>query len=49
MVLASVFRPLVVPSQPEDRAGVIGAAIMMIERVLSPDAIDRGIRRGVAA
>jgi hypothetical protein len=39
----------VVPSELEDRAGVIGAAIMMIEHVLSPDAIDRAIRRGVAA
>ncbi len=39
----------VVPSQLGDRAGVIGAAIMMIEHVLSPDAIDRAIRRGVAA
>jgi predicted NBD/HSP70 family sugar kinase len=39
----------VVPSQLEDRAGVIGAAIMMIEHVLSPAAIDRAIRRGVAA
>ena len=39
----------VVPSQLGDRAGVIGAAIMAIERVLSPDAIDRAIRRGVAA
>jgi predicted NBD/HSP70 family sugar kinase len=39
----------VVPSQLEDRAGVVGAAIMMIEHVLSPEAIDRAIRRGVAA
>jgi predicted NBD/HSP70 family sugar kinase len=39
----------VVPSRLGDRAGVIGAAIMAIERVLSPDAIDRVIRRGVAA
>jgi predicted NBD/HSP70 family sugar kinase len=39
----------VVPSQLDDRAGVIGAAIMMIEHVLSPEAIDRAIRRGVAA
>jgi len=28
---------------------VIGAAIMVIEHVLSPEAIDRVIRRGVAA
>jgi predicted NBD/HSP70 family sugar kinase len=39
----------VVPSELEDRAGVVGAAIMMIEHVLSPAAIDRAIRRGVAA
>jgi predicted NBD/HSP70 family sugar kinase len=39
----------VVPSQLGDRAGVIGAAIMVIEHVLSPDAIDRAIQRGVAA
>ena len=39
----------VVPSRLGDRAGVIGAAIMVIEHVLSPDAIDRAIRRGAAA
>ena len=39
----------VVPSQLGDRAGVIGAAIMVIEHVISPEAIDRVIRRGVAA
>ena len=39
----------VVPSRLGDRAGVIGAAIMAIEHVLSPDAIDRAIQRGVAA
>jgi predicted NBD/HSP70 family sugar kinase len=39
----------VVPSGLDDRAGVIGAAIMAIEHVLAPDAIDRAIRGGVAA
>jgi predicted NBD/HSP70 family sugar kinase len=39
----------VVPSQLEDRAGVVGAAIMMIEHVLLPNAVDRAIRGGVAA
>jgi predicted NBD/HSP70 family sugar kinase len=34
----------VVPSRLEDGAGVIGAAIMAIEKVLAPDAIDRAIR-----
>ena len=34
----------VVPSGLSDRAGVIGAAIMAIEHVLAPDAIDRAIR-----
>ncbi len=38
----------VVPSELGDRAGVIGAAIMMIEHVLSPDAIDRAIGRSAA-
>jgi len=37
----------VVPSQLEDGAGVVGAAIMAIERVLAPEAIDHAIRRGV--
>jgi predicted NBD/HSP70 family sugar kinase len=35
----------IVASELGDRAGVIGAAIMMIEHVLSPDAIDRAIGR----
>jgi predicted NBD/HSP70 family sugar kinase len=39
----------VVPSRLGDRAGVIGAAIMSIEHVLSPDAIDRALRRSAAA
>ena len=34
----------VVPSRLGDRAGAIGAAIMAIEKVLAPDAIDRLIR-----
>ena len=34
----------VVPSRLGDRAGLIGAAIMAIEHVLSPEAIDRAIR-----
>ena len=33
----------IVPSQLADRAGVIGAAVMMIEHVLSPAAIDAAI------
>jgi predicted NBD/HSP70 family sugar kinase/DNA-binding transcriptional ArsR family regulator len=36
----------VVPSRLEDRAGVIGAAIMAIENVLAPEAIDHAIRQG---
>jgi len=39
----------VVPSGLGDRAGVVGAAIMVIEHVLSPQAIDRAIRRAVGA
>jgi predicted NBD/HSP70 family sugar kinase len=39
----------VVPSRLEDRAGVIGAAIMAIENVLAPDAIDRAIRHGAVS
>ncbi len=39
----------VVPSQLGDGAGVIGAAIMAIEKVLAPDAIDRAIRLGASA
>jgi predicted NBD/HSP70 family sugar kinase len=38
-----------VPSELGDRAGVIGAAIMVIEHVLAPAAIDRVIQSGVAA
>jgi predicted NBD/HSP70 family sugar kinase len=38
-----------VPSQLGDRAGVIGAAIMVIEHILDPEAIDRAIEAGLAA
>jgi predicted NBD/HSP70 family sugar kinase len=34
----------IVPSRLGDRAGVIGAAIMVIEHVLSPDAVDRSLQ-----
>jgi predicted NBD/HSP70 family sugar kinase len=34
----------IVPCRLGDRAGVIGAAIMAIEHVLSPDAVDRSLR-----
>ena len=37
-----------VASQLGDRAGVIGAAIMVIEHVLAPDVIDRAIQAGTA-
>ena len=33
----------IVPSRLGDRAGVIGAATMAIEHVLSPDAVDRAL------
>jgi predicted NBD/HSP70 family sugar kinase len=33
----------IVPSELGDRAGVIGAAVLVIEHVLAPDAIDRAI------
>ena len=33
----------IVPSRLADRAGVIGAATMVIEHVLSPDAVDRAL------
>jgi predicted NBD/HSP70 family sugar kinase len=39
----------VVPSQLGDGAGVVGAAIMAIEKVLAPDAIDRAIRGAAPA
>ena len=34
----------IVPSQLGDRAGVIGAAIMVIEHVLAPAAVDLALR-----
>ena len=34
----------VVPTQLGDRAGIIGAAIMVVEHVLSPAAVDRTLR-----
>ena len=37
------------PSRLGDRAGVVGAAIMVIEHVLAPDVIDRALQSGVAA
>jgi predicted NBD/HSP70 family sugar kinase len=37
-----------IPSKLGDRAGVIGAAIMVIEQVLAPDVIDREIRAATA-
>ena len=36
----------IVPSQLGDRAGVIGAAVLVIEHVLAPDVIDRAIEAG---
>jgi predicted NBD/HSP70 family sugar kinase len=38
-----------VPSRLGDRAGITGAAIMVIEHVLAPEAIDRMLRGHVAA
>jgi predicted NBD/HSP70 family sugar kinase len=38
-----------VPSTLGDRAGVIGASIMVIEHVLAPDVVDRELQNGVAA
>ena len=38
----------IVPSQLGDRAGMIGAAVLVIEHVLSPDVIDRAIEVGAA-
>jgi predicted NBD/HSP70 family sugar kinase len=35
----------IVPSELGDRAGVIGAAVLVIEHVLAPDVIDRAIGR----
>jgi predicted NBD/HSP70 family sugar kinase len=38
----------IVPSELGDRAGVIGAAVLVIEHVLAPDVIDRAIEAGVS-
>jgi predicted NBD/HSP70 family sugar kinase len=38
-----------VPSKLGDRAGVIGAAVMVTEHVLAPDAVDRMVADAVAA
>ena len=32
-----------------DRAGVVGAAIMVVEHVLAPDVVDRVVQAGAAA
>ena len=39
----------IVASRLGDRAGVVGAAIMVIEHVLAPDVIDRVVQAGAAA
>jgi predicted NBD/HSP70 family sugar kinase len=39
----------VAPSRLGDRAGVIGAAIMVIEHLLAPEVIDRALQGGAAA
>ena len=39
----------IMPSQLGDRAGVIGAMIMVTEHVLAPHAVDRAIHGAVAA
>ena len=36
----------IVPSQLGDRAGVVGAAMMVIEQVLAPDVVDRVVQAG---
>ncbi|MCW3002256.1 MAG: domain containing protein [Conexibacter sp.] len=38
-----------VPSRLGDRAGVVGAAVMVIERVLAPEAIDEALQSATAA
>jgi predicted NBD/HSP70 family sugar kinase len=40
---------LTVPSRLGDRAGVIGAAIMVIEHLLAPEVIDRALQGGAVA
>jgi len=37
------------PSQLGDRAGIVGAAIMVIEHVLAPDVVDRALQHAAAA
>ena len=37
------------PSRLGDRAGIVGAAIMVIEHVLAPDVVDRALQSGIAA
>ena len=37
------------PSRLGDRAGVVGAAIMVIEHVLAPDVVDRALQGAAAA
>ena len=37
------------PSRLGDRAGVVGAAIMVIEHVLAPDVVDRALQAAAAA
>jgi predicted NBD/HSP70 family sugar kinase len=39
----------IVHSQLEDRAGVIGAAVMVVEHILSPSAVDEAIAAAAAA
>ena len=39
----------IVASRLGDRAGVVGAAIMVIEHVLAPDVVDRVVQEGAAA
>jgi predicted NBD/HSP70 family sugar kinase len=39
----------IVASRLGDRAGVVGAAIMVIEHVLAPDAVDKVVQAGAAA
>jgi predicted NBD/HSP70 family sugar kinase len=39
----------IVASRLGDRAGVVGAAIMVVEHVLAPDVVDRVVQEGAAA
>jgi predicted NBD/HSP70 family sugar kinase len=39
----------IVPSELGDRAGVIGAGVLVIEHILAPDVIDRAIERRTAS